>query len=213
MKSTVTKDVIIEKADFLFRTNGYDETGMRDIAKMCGISVSNVQYYFPKKSMIMAAAYNLTLNNYFEAQMQDVQDSIKPIVKIIAAEYEFMICALSNEATCKSYLTSLSLSETCTVYADKSTELFWAERVFKDVSKSQIYNANLIMFGGLNQLIRFYYSHTSEYVFDEIVKPVFQARLLLLGINEPDSIIKEAFQYGKKLAKKKNKIKEEFLYD
>ena len=46
MKNNKTRDNIIEQANKLFKQNGYESTGMRDIASACGISVSNVQYYF-----------------------------------------------------------------------------------------------------------------------------------------------------------------------
>ena len=219
MKNHKTRDNIIEQANKLFKQNGYESTGMRDIASACGISVSNVQYYFSKKVLIMAEVYDNMINAYFEDVLQEEQlrnllgpsaDSADAFMKITAVEYEFIIRALAGAGSADSYLSSLLLPEICNVYAEKSTELFMSRSLCPDKTKSQILLANTMMFGGLSQLLQFYLSHKNEYSLDEIMVYPFKSRLQLLDIDGADSIVAQALQYGNALASQPSRRDEFF---
>lgn len=129
MKNNKTRDNIIEQANKLFKQNGYESTGMRDIASACGISVSNVQYYFSKKVLIMAEVYDNMINAYFEDVLQEEQlrnllgpsaDSADAFMKIILPSNTSLLFGRWREAgSADSYLSSLLLPEICNVYAEE----------------------------------------------------------------------------------------------
>ena len=196
-----TKEKIIHAADELFKSKGYEKTGIRDIAKACGISVSNLQYHFPKKVLIMAEVYNWKTSQYYEKQMQNNDHTVSPIIKIMAIEYQFMQRALSREETRDSYFSSLMIPEVCSVYAEKSTELFINHHVCPNKSKFEILMANTIMYGGLSQVLQFYLQNESQYELEELIYYPFKSRLCLLEIEESNEMMKEVHTYVKEIIK------------
>lgn len=196
-----TKEKIIHAADELFKMKGYEKTGIRDIAKACGISVSNLQYHFPKKVLIMAEVYNWKTSQYYEKQMQENDHNVSPIIKIMAIEYQFMQKALSREETRDSYFSSMMIPEVCSVYAEKSTELFISHNVCPNKTKFEILMANTIMYGGLSQVLQFYLQNQAQYELEELVYYPFKSRLCLLGIEESNEMMKKVHTYVKEIIK------------
>ena len=201
MKSMTTKEKIVATANELFKKNGYENTGIRDIAKACGVSVSNLQYYFPKKVLIMAEVYNLMTSEYYKKQMEDMPELSTPVEKIMAVEYVFMQRALSGEGSRESYISSMMIPEVCSVYAEKSTELFVKHNVCPEKSRFQILMANTIMFGGLSQILQFYQQHKNQYELEELLIHPFEARLRLLGVEDCEKLLNRAHAYAKEAVK------------
>lgn len=206
MKPNKTKDNIIRTANMLFKKNGYEKTGIRDIAKACDISISNLQYYYPKKVMIMADVYNLMTSEYYEAQKQEMSSAAEPVVKIMAIEYEFMLRAMSGDGSKDSYISSIAIPEVCNVYIEKSTDLFIEYEVCPDKSRFQILMANTTMYGGVSQILQFYLEHKREYELDDLMVYPFEARLRLLGISNCRDLLELAFTYSKRSAGKAKKL-------
>ncbi len=98
MNTQTTRDKIIEAADKLFRQHGYEATGVRDIAAASGVSISNLQYYFPKKVSIMAAVYQKTIESYFQDIELEDGDNYESLIQIMALEYEFILRAYNGNA-------------------------------------------------------------------------------------------------------------------
>lgn len=200
MDTVEIKNRIIEKADHLFKTQGYEETGMRDIAKACGISLGKVQYYFPKKSLIMEEVYNMVISEYFLQQSHVEISDQSPLVGIMASEYEFILRAMQSEGARKSYMDSLGNPEICTVYVEKSTQLIVEKSVFPQQKRIDIFIANVMMYGGLHQILQFYVNRSAEYALEDLMHPLFKSRLLLLGMADCDGIITDGIRQGKQLA-------------
>ncbi|WP_337043964.1 TetR/AcrR family transcriptional regulator [Emticicia sp. 17c] len=49
----VTKEEILLKSSDIFRTKGYHNTSMQDIAQNCGLLKGSLYHYFPSKEMLM----------------------------------------------------------------------------------------------------------------------------------------------------------------
>src|SRR5262249_8178276 len=56
-KSEATRKQLLETALALFRRDGLDATGMRDIAKKAGVALGTAYYYFESKEAIVQAYY------------------------------------------------------------------------------------------------------------------------------------------------------------
>lgn len=59
-KGHQTKELILETALELFRTQGYEPTTMRAIAEAAQVSLGNAYYYFPSKEHLVLAFYEQT---------------------------------------------------------------------------------------------------------------------------------------------------------
>ncbi len=201
MNTQTTRDKIIEAADKLFRQHGYEATGVRDIAAASGVSISNLQYYFPKKVSIMAAVYQKTIESYFQDIELEDGDNYESLIQIMALEYEFILRAYNGNEK-DSYLSSLSFPEVCSAYADNSTRLISDTNLFAEVPKAVLHLTNIAMFGGLYQTLHFYMEHSSEYSLYEAVSVPMKGRLLSLGISadSADVILTKALQMGEKLS-------------
>ena len=57
-RSEETRRQILSTALALFRERGFDETTIRDIAQLAGLSLGAAYYYFPSKEAIVAAYYD-----------------------------------------------------------------------------------------------------------------------------------------------------------
>jgi AcrR family transcriptional regulator len=61
-KAQATGGKILEVALGLFRTKGFDQTTMRDIAAKAGVATGAAYYYYPSKDAIMMAFYQRTFD-------------------------------------------------------------------------------------------------------------------------------------------------------
>lgn len=74
---------IIETAEKLFATKGYDGTSVRDIADEAGVNVAMISYYFGSKEKLMEALFELrigTVKIRVESLLQD--ETLTPIQKV-----------------------------------------------------------------------------------------------------------------------------------
>ncbi|WP_419689996.1 TetR/AcrR family transcriptional regulator [Burkholderia theae] len=55
---------ILSNAIDIFVTDGYGELSMRKVATRSGLSLSNLQHYFPSREDLLATIINVTLNEY-----------------------------------------------------------------------------------------------------------------------------------------------------
>jgi AcrR family transcriptional regulator len=69
---------IIEKSAFLFKTQGYDNTSVRDIAAAVGMQSGSWCYYFKTKHDILAAIMEQGIARSLEQIEQLTQDSMPP---------------------------------------------------------------------------------------------------------------------------------------
>lgn len=201
MDAELVKEEIINHADHLFKNYGYERTGMRDIAKESGISLGKLQYHFPQKKLIMEEIYNRRIKKYFLQLDRFPHADEKAIIGIMSSEYEFIARALSNEGSKDSYIATLGNEEICRVYVNKSTQLLMEKNVFPQSRQVDVFFANIMMYGGLHQMLQFYYGRSAEFSLGELVFPLFKSRLLFLGSRVTDEEIQKAIDYGTELAK------------
>ncbi|MEG2285928.1 MAG: TetR/AcrR family transcriptional regulator, partial [Eubacterium sp.] len=57
-KGTLTKQNIINAAKQLFYENGYNKTGIQDIADFADVKLGTITYYFKKKDDMISDIYN-----------------------------------------------------------------------------------------------------------------------------------------------------------
>lgn len=89
---TAAKQRIFEAALALFARKGYAAVGVREIAKMAGVNISMINYYFGEKAGILKAIINECYDRYFNT-IKPVGDEDIPIEehirKIIRTAVQF----------------------------------------------------------------------------------------------------------------------------
>src|SRR5688572_4868122 len=73
LKSEEKSSKILETALELFRTEGYDKSTMRDIAKAAGVATGAAYYYYPSKDAIVMSFYRRSA----EEMQQKIEDSLR----------------------------------------------------------------------------------------------------------------------------------------
>lgn len=76
---------ILEVARRLFTEGGYGEMTMRRIAEQMGISLSNVQHYFPSREALLQALLESVMNSYDPAFAEIQEGAGAPREKLAAA--------------------------------------------------------------------------------------------------------------------------------
>jgi len=66
----VTAARIVEAAQVLLETDAYERFSMRSVAERAGVSLANLQYYFPKREDL-AKALNLEVGKRYQAAYED----------------------------------------------------------------------------------------------------------------------------------------------
>ena len=62
--------IILEAAEQLLIDSGYHNFSMRKVATKAGVSVGNLQYYFPSKDKLLAAVLDHVIQNYLDTFLQ-----------------------------------------------------------------------------------------------------------------------------------------------
>jgi len=70
-KIKIGKQQLLLQAITLFRTKGYNNTSMSDIADACGVFKSNLYHHFKNKEVLMESSLELT-HHYFENKLFSV---------------------------------------------------------------------------------------------------------------------------------------------
>lgn len=73
-KAQATSGKILDVALRLFRTKGFDNTTMRDIAAKAGVATGAAYYYYPSKDAIVMAFYQRTFDE-MQTKIQKVLDA------------------------------------------------------------------------------------------------------------------------------------------
>lgn len=79
--------IILEAAEQLLIDSGYHNFSMRKVATKAGVSVGNLQYYFPTKDSLLEALLDHVIQNYLDI-FQHIRDSLSPkeqFVEIISS--------------------------------------------------------------------------------------------------------------------------------
>ncbi|MBB6445725.1 forespore capture DNA-binding protein RefZ [Bacillus benzoevorans] len=71
------KDEIAAAAIFLFNTNGFNGTTIRDIAKKAKVNIANISYYFQNKNGLLEYCFTI----YFERYMAEIEKGLGELEK------------------------------------------------------------------------------------------------------------------------------------
>lgn len=71
------KDEIAEAAIFLFNTNGFNGTTIRDIAKKAKVNIANISYYFQNKNGLLEYCFTI----YFERYIAEIERGYSELEK------------------------------------------------------------------------------------------------------------------------------------
>lgn len=71
----VTKEEILLKSLDIFRTKGYHNTSMQDLAQSCGLLKGSLYHYFPSKEMLMKDLL-LWIHNYLTERVFPIADDL-----------------------------------------------------------------------------------------------------------------------------------------
>jgi len=74
-----TRNEIVKVARKLLLEGGPLEFSLRAVALRAGISVSNLQYYFPIRPAVLRAVMEPEINAYFDALKQALNNSVSPL--------------------------------------------------------------------------------------------------------------------------------------
>ena len=137
-----SRERIIDMANRLFYTKGYNQTSFADIADALGITKGNLHYHFRSKDELFETVINYRLAMIsqqlaqWDAQFPEARDKLKRFVQM-----------LLNEATdlvrygCPMGSLNVELGKCQQSLQAKSREMFdqyqvWLEKAFKQLGKS-----------------------------------------------------------------------------
>lgn len=77
------QEQIILAAERLFSENGFNGTSVRDIAKLAGVNLAMISYYFGSKEKLLEAIFEFRISSsYIKLESITTNDKIEPIQKI-----------------------------------------------------------------------------------------------------------------------------------
>lgn len=80
--------IILETAEQLLINSGYHNFSMRKVANKAGVSVGNLQYYFPSKDLLLEALLDHVIQNYLDTFERfigkcDPKEQFRKLVKTV----------------------------------------------------------------------------------------------------------------------------------
>jgi AcrR family transcriptional regulator len=78
---------ILEVAERLFATNGYEGTSVRDIAHEAGVNIAMISYYFGSKEKLLQSVFEMRVQ-FIQVQLESMlsNDQLSPLEKV----YQFL---------------------------------------------------------------------------------------------------------------------------
>lgn len=150
-KGDTNRQRIVEAADQLFHTRGYNQTSFRDIADITGIPRGNFYYYFKTKDDILGAVIDSRSQFYSEMLAQCEQSTVDPSERLLAFANMLEVFADKiTEVGCPIGSLSAELAKDEVHLQIKSREIFellrdWIEANFKAMGVSHAQNAAMDM--------------------------------------------------------------------
>ena len=165
-KGKISRERIIEAANRLIYTKGYNQTSISDVATAVGITKGNLHYHFKSKEELLEAIIQFRLAmisemlKQWEEQLPDAKDRLKRFVQMILNEEQDIVrygCPMGSlNAELGKFQLSLQAS---------SREMFdlfqhWLEKVFKqlDSKKSKVRSKHLLSMAQGAALMSYIYS-------------------------------------------------------
>jgi len=132
---------ILEKANRLFYTKGYNQTSFADIAEAVGITKGNLHYHFRSKEELLETVVDYRLSiitsqlAQWDEQYPDAKDKLRRFVKMLSNDEEDLV-----RYGCPVGSLNVELGKFQQPLQMKSREMFdvfehWLENVFKQMGK------------------------------------------------------------------------------
>lgn len=165
-KSPRSRDLIIEKADRLFYTKGYNQTSFADIAQAVGITKGNLHYHFRSKEELLDTIIDYRLVMIAEllaqwnTQYSGAKDKLRRFVQMLLNEEADLV-----RYGCPMGSLNVELGKDQQALQAKSREMFdlfqiWLENTFKQLGKknSKILSKHLLAMAQGAVLMSYVYS-------------------------------------------------------
>lgn len=139
-KSEATAARILDAALELFRTKGFDETTMRDIAMAAGMATGAAYHHFPSKNAMVMAFYQRSCDEMqplLESALVGARGLEQQLVALIRAKLDYfqtnrvVLKALLKSGADPQHPLSPFSSETRAI---RATDVAWFRRILTDVS-------------------------------------------------------------------------------
>ena len=135
------RERILEKANRLFYTKGYNQTSFADIAETVGITKGNLHYHFRSKEELLETVVDYRLSvitgqlAQWSEQYPDAKDKLRRFVKMLSNDEEDLV-----RYGCPVGSLNVELGKYQQPLQVKSREMFdvfqrWLENVFKQMGK------------------------------------------------------------------------------
>jgi AcrR family transcriptional regulator len=139
---------IIETAEKLFATKGYNGTSVRDIAEDAGVNLAMISYYFGSKEKLMQAIFE-ERTRYVIVRIENLlkDDQLSPIEKIYALVDDYVARFCEKQQFFKLMLVE-QMFEKNTVVIDSLNEMKkrngeFIEKLIKDGQKKKAFKPNI----------------------------------------------------------------------
>ena len=197
-----TEKRIISAATKLFMQQGPQNVTMRDIAAECGISPGNLTYYYRKKEDLFALVYQGLLLSEFERLSAGFNDDKEenPWVVFVAANYAHLKTVADSETGLSEYIFATRSPCARDAYISANSDLLYRclENTPYIQDRKKIRIASMVGCGGEFSALYTYQNKKDEYTFDDLIEPVFTARMLLMDV--PRDEIADIIARGKSKA-------------
>src|SRR5262245_23322686 len=139
-KSEATASRILDAALELFRTKGFDETTMRDIATAAGMATGAAYHHFPSKNAMVMAFYQRACDEMqplLESSLADARGLEQQLVALIRTKLDYfrpnrvVLKALLKDGADPQHPLSPFSSETRAI---RATDVAWFRRILTDVN-------------------------------------------------------------------------------
>lgn len=138
-KTQTSRDRIVEKANRLFYTKGYNQTSFADIAQAVGITKGNLHYHFRSKEALLEAIVDHRLQliakqlSLWDDQYPDPKDRLRRFVQMLSNEEADLV-----RYGCPMGSLNVELGKYQQELQAKSREMFdlfqhWLEKNFKQL--------------------------------------------------------------------------------
>lgn len=108
-KGQARADAILVAAKQLLTEHGYGEMTMRQVADKVGISLSNVQHYFPSREDLLKAVLTSVMESYDPAFAGALSADISPREKLVAV-LRYLLADIKNPDTEKLFVEIWSMA-------------------------------------------------------------------------------------------------------
>jgi len=139
-KSEATASRILDAALELFRTKGFDETTMRDIATAAGMATGAAYHHFPSKNAMVMAFYQRACDEMqplLESALVDARGLEQQLVALVRTKLDYfrpnrvVLKALLKDGADPEHPLSPFSSETRAI---RATDVAWFRRILTGVS-------------------------------------------------------------------------------